>query len=407
MFTVGKISDKYGRKYLLLLSVAGTAVSYFLLLYSCDIWFLFASRIVVGLLKNTETSCYSMVSDISSPSIRVKRMSWIGSAVGLGFIIGPALSGFLTSNYFLELPTYFSCGILALTLLLTILVLPESKSFIKTQSSPPTAHHKENLQENGTENGKESFKENDSEQTTIEYEGLNDELIDDLAVPADMVPESDQEVPQPIPKSSTRQQFSSLKDLFTLFVHPNPLRTLVWVYFLTTMGISIFHGSSSILMQMMGITVQVSSWIAAYSGCLSVASSFVLHWLTGFWNERQLLTRSVFVLSFALLWTFLVSPNLFGLLVIWIPLILGSRILKNCLMGLITHQTHHSQTGTVMGLLNSLESLCRALAPLIGGILMQASIRLPALIGGMLNLAMFIFIALDRPMLKVDQKSEA
>src|SRR5687768_13686877 len=87
ILSVGRISDMFGRKSVLLLSIMGTFVSYTLLYVSESEAVFFLSRILVGLLKNTETSCYSIIADISTVETRVKRMAYIGSTIGLGFIV--------------------------------------------------------------------------------------------------------------------------------------------------------------------------------------------------------------------------------------------------------------------------------------------------------------------------------
>jgi MFS family permease len=399
--SVGRISDLWGRKVVLFLSILGTFISYSLLLISSEPWIFFLSRIIVGLFKNTETSCYSIVTDISTSTTRVKRLAYIGSAIGFGFILGPALSGILTSSYSLETPAYVSSIMLLCNSIITLILLPETMSFRNsTYASPYRVEEKITSPNRSSKLEREDFKS--------ELVSLNDEIIDELGSPIDLMHSSSEllrssdidssfiEKDIRSPRTHVSDVASESLSIWKLLLKPNPLRNLVWVYFGTSMAIMIFQGSSVLLLQLLGMSVQATSWIISYSGFLTVLSSLVIQYLTSHYSEKQLLLNSILVVSISLFGTIFVlihpSITLAGLLIAYIPLTLGARTLKNCLIGLVTQQAPSSQTGTIIGLLNSLESLCRALTPLIGGILMQIFVGGPALASSIISFGFYIWI---------------
>ncbi|MBE8162979.1 MAG: TCR/Tet family MFS transporter [Bdellovibrionaceae bacterium] len=89
----GKLSDKYGRRPFLLLSLLGSILAHTLFAFSSTYTFLFIARALAGFFGASISSATAYVADISKPEDRTKRMGFIGAAFGLGFVLGPALGG--------------------------------------------------------------------------------------------------------------------------------------------------------------------------------------------------------------------------------------------------------------------------------------------------------------------------
>ncbi len=92
---IGNLSDAYGRRPVLLLSVAGLAVDYLLTAFAPTMIWLFVGRIVAGLCGASYTTANAYLADITTPENRAKAFGLMGAAFGLGFIIGPAIGGLL------------------------------------------------------------------------------------------------------------------------------------------------------------------------------------------------------------------------------------------------------------------------------------------------------------------------
>jgi multidrug resistance protein len=122
---LGAWSDRVGRRRVLLLSVLGTGVGYFIFGAAQTLWLLFLARLIDGFTGGNVSTAQAYIADVSAPEDRAKNFGLIGAAFGLGFIIGPALGGVL-SHWSLRAPAY-AAGILSLvTVTIGYLVLPES-----------------------------------------------------------------------------------------------------------------------------------------------------------------------------------------------------------------------------------------------------------------------------------------
>jgi len=122
---VGRLSDKYGRKPLLLFSIGGTFLSLLLLGFSRSLILVFIARLLDGLTGGNITVAQSYIVDITDEKNRARGLGLIGMAFGLGFILGPLFGGLL-SVYGLAVPAFVAAGIAFLNLLLITFQLPES-----------------------------------------------------------------------------------------------------------------------------------------------------------------------------------------------------------------------------------------------------------------------------------------
>ncbi|SFF17053.1 Multidrug resistance protein [Bacillus sp. OV194] len=122
----GRVSDRIGRKPVMLIGIAGLSISFFLMAVSSQLWMLFAARIIGGLLSSANMpTTMAYVADITTPENRGKGMGIIGAAVGLGFIFGPAIGG-VFSKTSLNTPFYLAGISSIITFFLVLFVLKES-----------------------------------------------------------------------------------------------------------------------------------------------------------------------------------------------------------------------------------------------------------------------------------------
>lgn len=123
---LGSLSDRFGRRPVILGSLLGSGLDYFLLAFAPTLQWFFAGRIIAGITGANFSAANAYIADITPPEKRAANFGLVGAAFGLGFIIGPALGGWLGEHFGLRAP-FIVAGCLTLTnWLYGCFVLPES-----------------------------------------------------------------------------------------------------------------------------------------------------------------------------------------------------------------------------------------------------------------------------------------
>jgi DHA1 family tetracycline resistance protein-like MFS transporter len=122
---LGNLSDRFGRRPVLILSLVGIGIDYTIMGLAPTLGWLFAGRILSGMAGASFTTAAAYIADISTPEKRAQNFGMIGAAFGLGFIIGPALGGML-GHYGLRLPFFVAAGLAAANAIYGLVVLKET-----------------------------------------------------------------------------------------------------------------------------------------------------------------------------------------------------------------------------------------------------------------------------------------
>lgn len=122
---LGRLSDRFGRRPILLISVFGTFLGFILFGLATTLWMLFAARILDGLTGGNLSVAQAYISDVTDAKNRAKGLGLIGAAFGIGFIIGPVTGGIL-SQYGYNVPAFVAAGLAFFNFILIYAWLPES-----------------------------------------------------------------------------------------------------------------------------------------------------------------------------------------------------------------------------------------------------------------------------------------
>ncbi len=132
---LGRMSDHVGRKPLLIVSQIGTLIGFLITAFAGTLWVVFLGRIIDGATAGNLSLAQAYISDVTKPEERAKSFGVIGIAFGLGFLIGPAISGFL-AHFDYRMPIFAAALMSFTSILATTFLLPSAKNVHPVQSGP-------------------------------------------------------------------------------------------------------------------------------------------------------------------------------------------------------------------------------------------------------------------------------
>lgn len=124
---LGVLSDRFGRRPVLLISLGGAAIDYLIMAFAPDLWILIVGRAIAGLTSANMSVATAYITDISEEGERARRFGYFHAMFGVGFVIGPVLGGFL-GDVWIRAPFIAAAVLNGLNLAMAIFVLPESRT---------------------------------------------------------------------------------------------------------------------------------------------------------------------------------------------------------------------------------------------------------------------------------------
>lgn len=128
---LGRLSDKYGRKPILILSSFLNSISYFLIFFSPHILIISLARMLAGIGSANISVAQAYIADTSTTHERTKKLGFVGAAFGLGFIVGPLMGGFVASEFSIAAAFVIPAVLSLVNTLLIFLILPESNKSLQ------------------------------------------------------------------------------------------------------------------------------------------------------------------------------------------------------------------------------------------------------------------------------------
>ena len=345
----GSLSDRIGRRPVLLVSILGGALSYLLFAFANSFWILFAARGLAGLFGGNISTAHAYIADVTKPEERSKGMGLIGAAFGLGFIVGPVMGGLLGAlgeSLGSEPPLGLSFSALGAALLCLINFF-SALSFLK-ESLPPEK------------------------------------------------------------RTSPREKRKRLAEIWNQ-LHRPVVGSLIFVYFLS--GLAMAQMEAMLFPYVADVfqwDLKTSSYGFAYVGVLMVLTQgvFIRRWMPKY-GEPFILAAGLLLFSISLL-GIAISTTVAVLAITMTILALGNGLMRPPNLGIISLLTRADEQGAAMGVTNSTASLGRIIGPVIGGLLYEHFSRMaPFLFAGVLSAIALVIVMVQYKRLPVTGRTVA
>jgi DHA1 family tetracycline resistance protein-like MFS transporter len=307
---LGGLSDKHGRRPVLFLSIIGTGIGFLILGLADSLWMLFAGRILDGITGGNISTAQAYIADITTSENRAKGMGLIGAAFGLGFIFGPAIGGIL-SRWGIHVPFLFAAALCFANSILLYFRLPET--------------------------------------ITRDHPARN----------------------QAAGGRGLRQLIESLKQPRLAFV--------LTIYFLFIVAFSIMTTTFSFYtMFRFGYDAQHTGYLFAYVGIIAVIiQGGLIGRLVKRFGELPLVIVGALCFAISLFAVPFVGPaagGLAGLLIGGGVFSMGNSLATPALNSLASKSVGPAEQGVVLGVMQSVASLARAVGPLLQAILISSAV---------------------------------
>jgi MFS transporter, DHA1 family, tetracycline resistance protein len=312
----GQLSDRTGRRPILVWSVAASMIGFLLLGMAGSLWMLFAARLWCGIATSNLAVAQAYIADVTAPEERAKNMGLIGAGIGLGFVLGPVIGGLLeawSQAYGLfpragALPAFAAAALAAINLILALRFLPESL--------PP--------EKRGKQARRASPFDGERYRAALRFPGTAPALVLNFTIVL---------------------SFSAMEQTFRLFTEDE-----------------------------FRMSVRGTGYVLGFVGAVLISVQGVaLRRLTRFLSERSLVRAGVFVqaVGFAAL---ALSPRFAGVRPLYLAMgviALGSALTNPSLSAYVSRCADARSQGVVLGVLQSAGAFARVCGPAAGGVLYQ------------------------------------
>jgi DHA1 family tetracycline resistance protein-like MFS transporter len=306
---LGRLSDKYGRRPILLISLLGTCLGFVILGFATTLLMLFVGRIIDGISGGNISTAQAYIADITTKENRAKGMGLIGAAFGLGFVFGPAIGGIL-SRWGTNVPFLFAGGLAFANVILLYFTLPETV----------TPDH-----------------------------------------------------PARVSAASGR----GWKQVIEALRQPQ-LGFVMIIYFLSIVAFSIMTAVFSLFMMFrLGYDPWHSGWIFAFVGIISaVVQGALIGKLVKRFGEPTLVIVGGLLFTVSLVASPFVGPStgLIGILSICALSAIGNALAGPSLTSLGSKSASAAEQGSVLGVMQSVASLARAVGPTIAALIIYSGV---------------------------------
>ncbi len=339
----GKLSDKIGRRPVMLISIFITAISYLVFAQATTIPLLIFARGLSGIGSANIAAAQAYITDVTDSKSRSSAMGMIGAAFGIGFIIGPLIGGILKHSYGIQMVGYVSAALITVDFILAIFLLPESNKSAQKISFGFLKKRSESDQ---------------PKQSTLRFLG-----------------------------EKTREYGEGLKLVFS----SRPLTLLMIANYIYTFAIVNMQVASILLWKeyFMASDKQIG-YIFAYVGIWSVVvqGGLIRKLIKKLGEHKLFFWGHLFTFVGVFFVPFAPQSSLFSIgLVILFFFAIGTSLVAPINLSMISLYSYKQQQGQILGLSQSVNSFARIMGPFSGSILYGMNFRAPYIVAGVLTIA--------------------
>ena len=310
---LGKLSDRFGRKPVLLVSQLGTFIGFLILASATTLWMAFLSRIIDGLTAGNLTVAQAYISDVTKPKDRAKSFAVIGIAFGVGFLIGPAATAQIASQFGDKYAIYAAAGLSALSIVATLTLLPR--------------HPVRPALEPGEDEG-------------------------------------------PVAPGGERLGLTDWVAYLEYFKRPG-LAPILWQFFCFAVSFALYTGGFALFAaQRFGYGTTQVAHLMTYAGFLGVIlqGGLIGRLVKQFGESKLLVAGFAFMSASCVAFGFGFS---FAAMIFATTLMAGSGTIRPVVSSLISQKAGRHEQGVVIGLTQSLASVAQIIGPILAGALIQ------------------------------------
>lgn len=385
---MGKASDTWGRKPVLLLSYLGCFLGYLTMGVSDSILFLMLARLPTGILKHSQTAARAHLSDIALPDEKAGVMGRFNAIGTIGFIVGPIIGGAVAmhENGFFKV-SLLTCTIYVVAFIFVWSVFDNKVLQKANESSADKLPGQHEIM--------------DEPQGTIA-----DDIKKRKHVPVDVALKNEK------PEEGKAKEPAGISRLF-YFLKIDSIRNVLDLFlikFVMSLGMMIYHSNFIALLDYRySLDAQTTGYFISFGSIASVISSMFIGPIYSIFKSDAkmflfgglLMTMSLFGIS--------VSPNIYVILFCMVPRSFSSAIMRVNSHNLILKRCHADERGAVVGVGNSLISIGRMLSPVIAGLFQEISVVGPCWLATCLmgvGVGLMIVFPQDKPSVEETKKTD-
>nr|XP_045623138.1 major facilitator superfamily domain-containing protein 9-like isoform X2 [Procambarus clarkii] len=391
MYVVGFLgwcSDRWGRRPLLLLGLALSAVGYIVLGASDSIVVMVVSRVITGIFKHSNMLCKAVLADVTAPRDRPRVLGTFNGAMGLAFIVGPAAGGHMTvlENGF-SLVCYIAAGLFTLNFVLCLVLLPavlpappQPKGVHSIQNQPQLSAKDQSFEEQ-LANGQQGLGLSDqsylSQQLIL---GESEEEYTQQFVQKEKMSIKEQSNPGQCDKKLTQDE--------TLFQIFHFMKDIDWQKFGDIFMIEFFitfatfaYRSSFVLLidQMFDAGPKIIGYIISFQGIVGALAGFLTGKVSLFYDDPTLELFHSSVLQVLSLLGLTLAPTVSLVIVLLIPLSISDTILHTSVSTVLIDRCDPSKIGSVTGFGQCIPAVARMTTPILAGLAQEVSVFGPGI----------------------------